>query len=200
MKKKIVAAALACILCIGVGIGGTLAWLTDDTDEVVNTFTYGDINIVLDESELQDDGSLDTNTRVIANTFDLVPGDIQAKDPMVTVKAGSEACYLFVKITKSENFDTFMEDIIVASGWNELSGVNGVYYREVDAIDEDAEDVTFYVLAGETYTTGEVIVSDEVTKEMVNELTTAPTLTFQAYAVQSDNVADAAAAWAIANP
>ena len=32
-------------------IGGTVAWLIADTDPVVNTFTYGDINITLEETD-----------------------------------------------------------------------------------------------------------------------------------------------------
>lgn len=198
MKKKIVAAALACILCIGVGIGGTLAWLADKSAEVKNTFTYGDINIVLDESKLNADGTLDTATRVQANTFKLVPGDTQAKDPMVTVKKGSEACWLFVSVTASSNYSTFMSDPVIADGWTLVPGESNVYYREVAAVAADAEkDATFYVLGGTTNATGEVHVLDTVTKMMVNGLTAEnyPTLTFQAYAVQKDNIATVADAW-----
>ena len=59
MKKKIwlSVAALALVLCCAVG--GTLAWLTDKTEPVKNTFTIGDINIDLSESEKSrfEDGS-----------------------------------------------------------------------------------------------------------------------------------------------
>lgn len=195
MKKKIVAAALACVLCVGLGIGGTLAWLTAQTGPVVNTFTYGDINIDLTETDF--DG--DKNEK--ANTYDLVPGDTQAKDPKVTVEADSEACYLFVTVTPSENYEDYMAPIEeLAEGWDELQ--SGVYYREVSEADAKAG-VSYYILKGSTTNpNGEVKVLDTVTKADINALTaeTYPTLTFQAYAVQKDNVADAAAAWAIANP
>ena len=59
-----------------------------------------------------------------------------------------------------------------------------------------AAGASFAVLAG-----NQVTVKDTVTKTMLNALTPAtyPTLTFTAYAVQMDNVADAAAAWAEVN-
>ena len=50
MKKKTLALVLALTLLVAGVIGGTLAWLTDQTDEVKNTFTVGDINIDLTET------------------------------------------------------------------------------------------------------------------------------------------------------
>ena len=45
MKKKTLALVLALTLLVAGVVGGTLAWLTDQTAEVKNTFTVGDINI-----------------------------------------------------------------------------------------------------------------------------------------------------------
>ena len=72
--------------------------------------------------------------------------------------------------------------------------MDGVYYRDVPAA---AADTSFDVLAG-----NQVTVNTGVTKTQLNALTenTQPKLTFTAYAVQKDNVADAAAAWAKVNP
>lgn len=186
MKKVLSIVAIALVLCFVVG--GTLAWLKAETTPVVNTFTVGDINIDLDETT--------------GNNYKMVPGNTLSKDPKVTVKGGSEACWLFVKIEKSANYDTYLEDYAVASGWTALTGVDGVYYREVSA---SAADQEFYVLAGKDgYTNGYVTVKDSVTKAEMEALKVdgaqLPTLTFTAYAVQKDNVASAAAAWAIANP
>ena len=44
---KTFVAMLALGLVIGCAGGGTVAWLTAQTEPVVNTFTYGDINIEL---------------------------------------------------------------------------------------------------------------------------------------------------------
>lgn len=175
MKKKTLALVLALTLLVAGVVSGTLAWLTDQTAEVKNTFTVGDINIGLTETTAD---------------YKMVPGNAIAKDPTVTVKANSEACWLFVQVTKSENLDTFIT-YAIADGWTELE--SGVYYREVSA---SAADQTFSVLAGNAVT-----VKSDVTKTMLETAKTdAPTLTFQAYAVQKDNVASASDAWAKVNP
>lgn len=176
-EKKTLALVLALTLLVAGVVGGTLAWLTDQTAEVKNTFTVGDINIGLTETTAD---------------YKMVPGNTIAKDPTVTVKANSEACWLFVKVTESENLDTFIT-YAIAEGWTALPGVDGVYYREVPA---SAADQTFSVLAGNAVT-----VKSDVTKTMLETAKTdAPTLTFQAYAVQKDNVASASDAWAKVNP
>ena len=175
MKKKTLALVLALTLLVAGVVGGTLAWLTDQTAEVKNTFTVGDINIDLTETN---------------RDYKMVPGNTIAKDPTVTVKANSEACWLFVKVTESENLDTFIT-YAIAEGWTKLQ--DGVYYREVSASDDDQ---TFSVLAGNAVT-----VNNTVTKEMLTAKAFAnPTLTFKAYAVQKDNVASASDAWAKVNP
>ena len=182
VSGKVFALVLAAALVLGAGIGGTLAWLTDKTDPITNTFTVGDINIEL------------TETMGGANKqFKMVPGNQIAKDPKVTVKAGSEACWLFVKIDKSTNFDTYLTYEVDTSVWTKLEGVTEtVYYREVAAA---TSDTTYSVLVDD-----QVSVSEDVTKAQMNELTSAtyPTLTFTAYAVQKDNVGTASEAWTLA--
>lgn len=173
MKKKTLALVLALTLLVAGVVGGTLAWLTDQTAEVKNTFTVGDINIDLTET---------------TTDYKMVPGNTIAKDPTVTVKANSEACWLFVKVTESTDLKDFIT-YAIAEGWTALPDVNGVYYREVSA---SAADQTFSVLAGDAVT-----VKSDVTKTMLETAKTdAPTLTFQAYAIQRDHFATAAAAWA----
>lgn len=171
MKKKTLALVLALTLLVAGVVGGTLAWLTDQTAEVKNTFTVGDIYIGLTETTAD---------------YKMVPGNTIAKDPTVTVKANSEACWLFVKVTESANLDDFIT-YAIATGWTELEA--GVYYREVPA---SAADQTFSVLAGDAVT-----VKNDVTRTMLETAKTdAPTLTFKAYAIQRDHFATADAAWA----
>lgn len=173
MKKKTLALVLALTLLVAGVVGGTLAWLTDQTDEVKNTFTVGDINIGLTETTAD---------------YKMVPGNTIAKDPTVTVKANSEACWLFVKVTESTDLKDFIT-YAIAEGWTALPGVDGVYYREVPA---SAADQTFSVLAGDAVT-----VKSDVTRTMLETAKTdAPTLTFKAYAIQKDHFATADAAWA----
>lgn len=174
MKKKTLALVLALTLLVAGVVGGTLAWLTDRTAEVKNTFTVGDINIGLAET---------------TTNYKMVPGNTIAKDPTVTVKANSEACWLFVQVTESENLDTFIT-YAIANGWTKLK--SGVYYREVSASDADQP---FSVLAGNAVT-----VNNTVTKEMLTAKDfTNPTLTFKAYAIQKDHFTTPADAWAEVN-
>lgn len=188
---------LALVMVFGGVIGGTVAWLIAAPDPVVNTFTYGDIDITLEETDTNLDGDSNPNT----NEYEMMPGEKITKDPVVTVKAGSEEMWLFVKLEKSSNFDTFMEYTVDGS-WAELSGEDGVYYRHITAAEVANADLEAHVLAGDTVT-----VKQSVTKEMLNGLdenadgTEAatkyyPTLTVTAYAVQYAGNPTAADAWA----
>lgn len=173
MKKRVITIiAAALLLCCAVG--GTLAWLIDKTEPVVNTFTAGDVNIELAET---------------TTDYKMVPGNTIQKNPIVTVNGGSEACWVFVKAEKTANFDAFMT-YELGAGWIALPDKDGVYYREVDAATADAE---FSVLLD-----NQVEVIATVTKAQLNALTkeTYPTLTFTAYAIQKDNTGTAAEAWA----
>ena len=184
VSSKLFVMMLALVLVFGCAVGGTIAWLTAKTDPVVNTFTYGDINITL------------TETKPENRQATIIPGVDIEKDPKVTVKANSEACWLFVKVAEN-NWPAFKEtdgttkkvSYAMADGWVALDGVAGVYYREVDAV---TADTTYGILAGDIVT-----VSENLTKTEVNSITagTQPTLTFTAYAVQKDGIANAATAW-----
>lgn len=181
MKKKTVAFVLAMVLVFAVTVGVTVAYLTDKTGPVVNTFTVGNVNIDL--------------TETTGNSYKMVPGTTIKKDPKVTVEANSEACWLFVKVVKSDNFDSFMT-FNMDSGWTALDGVNGVFYRQVAASGTDQD---FAVLAN-----NKVSVKSDVTKDMMDAIkegtATNPTLTFTAYACQTAGFEDnAAGAWAEVN-
>lgn len=174
MKKKLTT-VLAIVLVVALSVAGTYAYLTDKTGPVVNTFTVGNVNIDLTE-----------NT---GEFYKMVPGTTIGKDPKVTVKADSEACWLFVKVEKSANFADFLT-YDMANGWTALPNVDGVFYRQVEAGTADQD---FAVLANNT-----VSVKSDVTKTMMDGLTdaTRPTLTFTAYACQTAGIDTAAKAWA----
>lgn len=173
MKKKLTT-VLAIVLVVALSVAGTYAYLTDKTGPVVNTFTVGNVNIDLTEST--------------GEFYKMVPGTTIKKDPMVTVEAKSEACWLFVKVVKSDNFDDFLT-CNMAEGWTALDGANGVFYRQVAA---SGTAQNFDVLAD-----NQVIVKSDVTKAMMDGLTdaTRPTLTFTAYACQTAGINTAADAW-----
>ena len=191
---KSLALVLALVLVIGCVAGGTLAWLNAKTEEVKNTFSTSDIGVTLGET---------------INTYKMVPGWTIAKDPKATVTSGSEDCYLFVKVEKSNNFDTYM-DMAIDSQWTALEDQTGVYYIKID---EDSEKNVAYNVLGEGKVTYEnveyawadnqVLVKPTVTEAMMKTAKTSqPTLTFTAYAVQlmKNNTTEftAAEAWTLA--
>ncbi len=188
MSKRLIAIFMVMVLAVGAVIGGTLAYLTQKSETYVNTFTYGDINITLEETDTTLDGDGDAHT----NLYKMLPGETITKDPIVTVKADSEACWLYVKLEKSENFDQFMT-YEMADGWTQLPGYDDVWYMKLDATATDTE---YAVIKDNTVT-----VKPEVTKPMLNALTeeTLPSLTVTAYAVQysatQDALKTAEAAW-----
>lgn len=183
VSSRMFIAMLALVLVIGCAVGGTVAWLVAKTDPVVNTFTYGDINITL------------TETKPENKQAKIIPGVDISKDPTVTVKANSEACWLFVKV-EEENWPTFTEadgttkkvSYAIADSWTALTDVPGVYYREVPAATADTD---FAILRDNVVT-----VSSTLTKTEVNSVNTQPKLTFTAYAIQQAGTGTAAEAWA----
>lgn len=182
--KKVLALVLSLSLVLIIGIAGTLAWLTSTSDTITNTFTIGKVDITLIETK--GDETSTSGTR----TFSVSPNTDVEKDPKVTVKSGSDACYLFVKLAKTGNFDTYFTSS-VDSGWTPLGGTgnDGVYYRIQAATDAD---VTYSVLTGDKVTVNDI--SGFATNDT-------PTLTFTAYAIQqagitgADENTRAVAAW-----
>ncbi len=165
MKKKGLALVLALTLLVTGIVAGTLAWLTDKSDSVANTFTTSDIKVELEETTGSD--------------YKMIPGYTISKDPKATVLAGSEECYLFVKLEKSANFDSYLT-YEIADDWTELTGVTGVYYRKILTADIG----TGYPVLKDN----QVTVKGSVTKAQMNALdaegAAKPTLTVTAYASQ----------------
>ncbi len=182
-KHRSALLVLICVMMVvTVSIGGTIAWLADKTDPVVNTFTTSDIGVKLEET---------TTT-----TYKMIPGYEIAKDPKASVTAGSEAAWLFVKVEKSAYFDRYMT-YEIAEGWTLVDGTSNVYARKVVT---DDIGTAYSVLEGD-----KVTVLTTVTKEMMKQAeNNQPTLTVTAYASQlmKNNNAEftAVEAWANVNP
>ena len=183
---KIAALIAAIVLVIGCTAGGTVAWLVSKPDPIVNVCTVGNINATLTETK---------------TAFKIVPGVDIDKDPVATVKANSEDCYLFMQPTE-ENWPKFKTteagsttrkvEYEIADGWTELKSEHGVYYREVTKSDTDQK---FPVLKND-----KVTVSSTLTKEEADAIQTAgdPKLTVAVYAVQKEGMDSADKAWAAA--
>ena len=183
---KPVAVLTALVLLVGCAIGGTVAWLTDKTTPVTNTFTAGKVGVTLTET---------------TTDYKMIPGHTISKNPIASVTAESEDCYLFVKVTKSSNFDDYLE-YAVADGWTKLdsksTGNDAVYYMIFNGADgAPVKGRGYSVLSGD-----KVTVKTGVTQELMDlidgidsdgktdttaakaEIDARPTLIFTAYAIQ----------------
>ena len=112
--KKLILTAICALLLVVATVFGTMAWLVDTDNKVVNTFTIGDIDITLDETDVDD--STPDETRDTDNTYQLVPGAVLDKDPVIHFKAGSEKAWLFVEIENG------LSGLEYQDGWAEGDG------------------------------------------------------------------------------
>ena len=196
MKKKTIALALVLVMAFGVTMGGTFAYLTS-TDEVVNTFTVGNVKITLDETDVDEYGvEIENTDPVKGNEYKLIPGHTYMKDPTVHFGAKSEASYLFVKVVngisaiEADTVEGGYQDIdaqIKAKGWTALTNVDGVYYKEVPANTTDS--AIDYPVFDSFKLADDANIADEQA-DYANAK-----ITITAYAVQADGMEDAADAW-----
>lgn len=181
-KTKVLAVVLALVLLVGGAIGGTLAWLTDTSAVVENTFTYGNIDIDLTET---------TGTE-----YKIIPGTTEDKDPKVTVVAKSEDCWVLLQVKEENNIANEATNLkyvewAIAEGWTPLAGVEGVYYRTDNYTTADTA-TDYQVLAG-----NKVTYNENLTKQQLEAIGTngTPKLTFKAFAIQVEAADDAGEAW-----
>lgn len=175
--------ALTLVLAAYWAVGGTAAWLAAKSEPIASTFTFGDINITLTETNHQE------------GPTKIIPGVDIPKDLRVTVKADSVDCWLFVKVEETGTFVADKVTYSIADDWTRGNGSqipDNVYYREVNGATADS---VFSVLKGDKIT-----VSETLTKADIQNITDEPTLTFTAYAVQKEGINTAADAWSVAAP
>ena len=125
-KMKALTLALCAVMLVATTVFVTVAFLTDKSDVVKNTFTVGKVDIILDEAKVEQYGDpvdasgkvitdkmtitdaegktkevLDYTKapRVLENTYKLLPGLDYVKDPTVQVKTDSEKCYVRMMVT-----------------------------------------------------------------------------------------------------
>lgn len=92
-NKKIFVLLSALVLLVGCAVGATVAWLIAETPPVINTFTTGDIGIILNENNFVPDDMTELLGQEM-KALKVMPGMTFQKNPTVTVEAGSADCFV----------------------------------------------------------------------------------------------------------
>lgn len=208
MKRKAILITVCVLVLVSASIMGTLAYLTSQ-DEAVNTFTVGQVDIVVDEADVDEDGvPIDGADRVEGNEYHLIPGKTYTKDPTLTVKKGSEESYvrMLVTIDKLSELDAIFApdgaDLLEIFGgydaakWiyeGESESANTItyefrYFETVDASDESADVVLEALFTSLT-------IPGEITGEQLKTINDM-NITVIGHAIQKSGFNDADAAWA----
>lgn len=209
-RKKMLLLTLSAILLVIATVFTTVAYLTSQ-DEVKNTFTVGKVAIKLDEAKANTDGTLvvEGATRVKANAYHLLPGHSYAKDPMVTVLAGSESSYvrMMVTINMSAELDAiFTPGAIMTDLFGGYDSNKWLYQGNVEDTVANTRTYEFRYkdpvgAPGADDVPLEALFTSIKVPSTINNAQLATieglTITVNAHAIQADGFADAAAAWAV---
>ena len=206
-KTKALALVLSAVLLVVTTVFTTMAYLTSKTDVVKNTFTYGKVEITLDEAKVDEYGLEDEAAdRVLGNEYKLIPGHTYVKDPTVTVAADSEASYIRMIVTISDIADVkevFGSDFLpqyFVKGWdntkwittgkvietNDTATYEFRYYTTVSTVDGEAEKL-------EPLFT-HIFIPGTIENEALAKLEDME-VNVIAYAIQADGFEDAEDAW-----
>lgn len=213
--RKILAMVAALALTAALAVGGTLAYLTSQTDTVTNTFTVGNVKIYLDEADVDHD-TLETDNVTVngvvrdrANAYQLYPGQTYSKDPTVTVARlsdaygsakSSENCWLFVKVENGlvKTIDSKDVNIEAASG-DGYSTIAEQMAANGWSLVNGQTNVYAYSAIAKAGETKPVFAEFKIDGENVNNDTLAAfggaTIKVTAYAIQAEGFSSAADAW-----
>ena len=188
-KKNVLMMAMSLVLVAVIAVGGTLAYLSDTTELVQNTFV-GSAGIVmsLDEAKVGDNGqALEPEERVTANNYtNILPNTDYDKDPTVHItQVPYGGIDVYVKITGVDS-DAYTANVTLNSKLQKVDDSQGV-----DGLYKYNEGVTSPM---------DIVVFDGISFEYTvdgTEDTAVPTfnnITVKAYAIQTgvDNAQDLA--------
>lgn len=217
MKKKVISTMLLVVLVAVLSIGGTLAWLTDD-DAVTNTFTVGNVEILLDEALVKETTDATTGAkewvadaeeaRVQKNEYKgIYPGAVLPKDPTVK-NTGSEPAYIRVSVTVN-NWNILTADNVGIKDLETVFTVEDDFaetWKRVDIVvaDNTATYTYEYIanngILAKAATTGplftEVTVPALLNSEQMAKIGSTLQMDIKAYAIQARGFADAEEAFA----
>lgn len=175
--KKVLLSVVAMTLVAVLSVAGTLAYLQDSTEDVVNTFEANQVKVTLTEPE--------------GEKYSIVPGTSEAKTPKVTV-TNTIDCYVYIQVTDATSVDgKKLVTYEIADGWNPLEGYTNVYYRVVGKGDKLKE---FPVIKDNTVSYPASITNEDML-DAEGKLRTDIKLTFKASAVQKEPFGTPENAW-----
>ena len=199
--------ALCAILLVASTILGTVAYLQDSA-EVVNTFTVGNVHLKLDEAVVDEKGEPTGGRTAAGNAYHLVPGGSYTKDPTVTVLKGSEKAYVRMLVTVNcynELAAIFGDPFLakVLTGWNDTLWLDtGIVTKDASANTATYEFRYYKTVKGEAN-------ADTVLEPLFETLTVPAAVTgeqlatiaalkipVEAHAIQEAGFANADEAWA----
>ena len=201
--KKAVALALCAVFLVVGTISGTLAYITEESNVLKNSFTIGDVEMWVDETKVGTNGVPVQGAQErdkVGQEYLLMPGHEYTKDPIIHIAANSEPCWLFVEITNPLGN---LEDESSTIEGQMLAVTNGaskwtVIERNVD------ENSTIYGYNARIEkstsitnipTFGKFKIDSEKTQADI-ETMKGKSIIVKAYAVQADNVLDSSeTAW-----
>lgn len=199
MKKKSLVMMMASLALVGtIMVGATLAYFTDQTEAVTNTFTVGanvDINLyenvkqTTSANQVYVTSTAPDLTRVPAASgaaFNgMYPGLTLDKAPFVEKTVTSSDCYIRTTVSGVDALEKSGFTVAFnAAKWTKVDGIgkDGVYqYNGKLSKNQTATEAVFTTV---TYNANN--------KELP---TTVPNIVVKAYAVQADGFADATAAF-----
>ncbi len=207
LNSKSIIIAACVIFTLAVAVVGTVAYLIS-TEEVVNTFTVGQVHINLDEADVDENGDPIVGAdRVKANEYHLIPGKTYTKDPTVAVLKGSEESYVRMLVTlnkaseiKAVLGNDFLPENYV-SGWDKTvwpctsvtdNGDNTVTYEFRYATTVDAREATADVVLDALF--DEFTLPGDFTNEDLKSIEGFK-IVVEGHAIQATGFADAGAAW-----
>lgn len=146
--KKVLSLALAAVLLVCTTVAATVAYLTSQTEVVENTFTVGNVKILLNEEDTDEDNNNDVNynytvegkeiARDTSNKYHIIPGAVFDKDPTVSVWAESEKA--FVRAFVTIKYKAAADDVLELS-WLDLDNTTWVPEGDPVTTKETVEDV-----------------------------------------------------------
>lgn len=156
-KKRIMISIMSAALVAVVAIGGTLAYLSEKTDSVTNTFTVGvgyeedaqgHKGLWLDEVDITDPTG-ETRTESGNHYKDLLPTMVMQKDPTFHLVEGSTESYVFAEI---QGLDELLEKGFIVSdtafpeeGYPEpASNLNGNWKKISEGIGQTYDGIYVY--------------------------------------------------------